>query len=237
MFAGVMGNLKRFYRNILRNNIPIVGKGCDRMSNLEIESHLTVATYGDFTLPEAIRPSFDLKVVPEQGYKHDCFRDAINQSSISVVIASVSIENLFETFLDLLNPLGDGVDVVLETSHRRSGGHHTDLYREGIDLPILKSFLYDYEDMILNDGCTGIAVLNPAIPAEVQFDEHKILIVYAHRLQPYEKILREHHVVKNEHLRLLTEAEHVHTTRDEYLRLFDGLQTMLGIDEECAAMY
>ena len=52
--------------------------------------------------------------------------------------------------------------MVLETSHNREGRGHVDLYREHIDLPVLKSILCDYEDLLLNDGCTGIAVLNPA---------------------------------------------------------------------------
>ena len=67
---------------------------------------------------------------------------------------------------------------MLETSHNRDTKGHADLYREHIDLPVLKSTLYDFEDLLLNDGCTGIAVLNPHVPQEVQFDEHKLLIVY-----------------------------------------------------------
>ncbi|NIP86911.1 MAG: hypothetical protein GTO03_15640, partial [Planctomycetales bacterium] len=76
-------------------------------------------------------------------------------------MGSASTEALFDLFIDLLNPLGDQVDVVLETSHSRQGGGHRDLYREQIDMPVLKSILYDYEEMLLNDGCAGIAVLNP----------------------------------------------------------------------------
>ncbi|MDR0610977.1 MAG: hypothetical protein LBG58_12765 [Planctomycetaceae bacterium] len=200
---------------------------------MEIESHLSTATYGDFTLTDAVRPSFDLRIIPEQGYKHDYYHDDLIQTSIPVLIVSVSVEQLFDTFLDLLDPLGDTVDVVLETSHQRAGGYHTDLYREEIDLPILKSFLYDFEEMLLNDGCTGIAVLNPSIPVEVQFDEHKMLIVYAENFRKFESILKKHHVPKKETMRFLTEAEHIHSTRDEYLRRFNELQITLGIDEEC----
>ena len=42
--------------------------------------------------------------------------------------------------------------------------------------------------MLLNDGCTGIAVLNPGIPQEVQFDEHKLLIVYGDDLAGFEQV-------------------------------------------------
>ncbi|MDR0703635.1 MAG: hypothetical protein LBF88_01465 [Planctomycetaceae bacterium] len=229
-----MGFLKQFYRNILCNRYSLMARNdFERLPKLEIESHLSTATYGDFTLTGAVRPSFDLRIVPEQGYKHDSYRDDFSRTSIPVLIVSVSAEQLFDTFLDLLDPLGDTVDAVLETSHQRTGGYHTDLYREEIDLPILKSFLYDFEEMILNDGCTGIAVLNPSIPVEVQFDEHKMLIVYAENLWKFESILKEHRIPKKETIRFLTEAEHIHSTREEYLRRFNELQITLGIDEEC----
>ena len=35
-------------------------------------------------------------------------------------------------------------------------------------MPVLKSILWDFEDLLMNDGCTGIAVLNPGTP---QHDE------------------------------------------------------------------
>ena len=97
-------------------------------------------------------------------------------------MAAVSKEQLFETFMDLLDPLGSVVDVVLETSHNRDSRGHTDLYREHIDMPVLKSILWEYEDLLVNDGCTGLAVLNPGVPQEIQFDEHKLLIVYGDEL-------------------------------------------------------
>ncbi|MDR0335733.1 MAG: hypothetical protein LBI18_01445 [Planctomycetaceae bacterium] len=229
-----MGFLKQFYRNMIGDNSPIMAhRNFEQLPKLEIESHLSTSTYGDFILTKAIRPSFDLRVVPEQGYRHDCYWDDWTQTSIPVILVSVSAEQLFETFLDLLDPLGDTVDVVLETSHRRNGDSHTDLYREAMDLPILKSFLYDFEEMLLNDGCTGIAVLNPSIPVEVQFDEHKMLIIYARNQRTFQSILQQHRIPNNETIRFLTETEHIHSTRSEYWQRFHELQFTLGIDDEC----
>ena len=233
-----MGFLKRFFRNVLRDGSPSPTEiGLDRIPRIELESHLTVARYGEFTLTDAVRPSFDLRIVPKQGYRHDRYCDEQSRISVPVLMASVSKEQLFDTFIDLLDPLGDVVDVVLETSHGRRSGEHSDLYRERIDLPILKSYLYEFEEMLLNDGCTGIAVLNPSVPMEVQFDEHKMLIVYAEKLTTFEKILRNNGVVCNERMRFLTEAEHIHSTKDEFIDLFQNFQLTLGIDEECWAAY
>lgn len=226
-----MGFLKRFFRNVLREgSMPAGTSSFERLSEEELEAHLGVARYGDFTLTEAVRPSYDLQVVPAQGYRHDAYRDEQNQTSVPVLMAAVSSEKLFETFLDLIDPLGSVVDVVLETSHHRDATGHTDLYREHIDLPVLKSILYEFEDLLVNDGCTGLAVLNPGVPQEIQFDEHKLLILYGNHLKPFEEILCEHDVRGNDELKFITEAEHVHSSSDTYSRQFEELRTRLGMD-------
>ena len=97
-------------------------------------------------------------------------------------------------------------------------------------MPVLKSMLYDFEDMLTNDGCTGIAVLNPSAPLEVQFDEHKLLIVYGSNLTPFEHILEEHGIYCSDELRFITEAEHVHSSSEEYMQEFEQLKTRLGMD-------
>ena len=104
------------------------------------------------------------------------------------------------------------------------------MYREHIDLPVLKSILYDYEDLLLNDGCTGIAVLNPNMPLEVQFDEHKLLIAYGQDLTAFEDVLRDRSVPCNDQMKFITEAEHVHSSSDQYQRQFEELKTRLGMD-------
>jgi hypothetical protein len=230
-----MGFLKRFLRNTAaEGETPVAASGFERLTEEELETHLAVARYGDFTLTEAVRPSYDLTVVPCQGFRHDYYRDEQNRSSVPVLMAAVSRERLFETLMDLLDPLGFTVDVVLETSHDRHSKGHTDLYREHIDMPVLKSVLWEYEDLLLNDGCTGLAVLNPDIPQEVQFDEHKLLIVYGDRLEEYEEILRQRTVRCDEQVRFITEAEHVHSSSDTYARQFEELKTRLGMDGDYA---
>src|SRR5207302_1056676 len=133
-------------------------------------------------------------------------------------------ESLFDVFLDLLQPLGETVDVVLETSHDNSGGEHRDLVREHIDLPVLMSHFCDYEDLLLNDGCTGAAVIASGSPMEVQFDEHKLLIVYARNLKPFEQILQAHGVQRDDALKLITEGEHLHSSDPRHEDVFEQLR-------------
>ena len=226
-----MGFLKRIFRNVFRDGAPPhVSSSFERLSEDQLEAHLKICRYGSFELTEAVRPSFDLQVVPSAGYRHDYFSDEETRVRVPVLMASATKEELFETFLELLDPLGTEVDVVLETSHDRDAKGHVDLYREHIDLPVLKSTLYDYEDLLLNDGCTGIAVLNPAIPFEVQFDEHKLLIAYGQDLTHFENVLRDRGLACNDGMKFITEAEHVHSSSDQYQRQFEELKTRLGMD-------
>jgi hypothetical protein len=237
-----MSTLKRFYRNVLQNHVSFVnGTHEERIHALELESHLATVRYGNFTLTDAVRPSFDLKIIPEQGYKYDrlkvraggitALRRAGSRWLVPILVASVSLEQLFETFLEMLDPLGDTVSIVLETSHSYSGAYRTGLRREHIDLPVLKSFLYDHEELLLHDGCTGISVHSSRVAAEVRFDEHKLLIICAKSLAPFEKILHWYNIPRNETMTLLTDAEHIHITRDEYFQRFRTLQMALGMDE------
>ncbi|QDT35632.1 hypothetical protein [Thalassoglobus polymorphus] len=199
-------------------------------SSTQLEEHLKIARYGSYLLTDAVRPAFDLKVIPGAGWRKDVYRDAETEIDVPVIMASQTREKLFDLFMDLLVPLGDEVDVVLETSHDSSLGKHDDLYRESIELPILKSMLYDYEDVLTNDGCTGIAVLNAQVPMEVQFDEHKLLMMYGHDLDPFIEVLESHGLYQSDTIRFITEAEHIHSSTEEHIEQFNELRYQLGVE-------
>lgn len=227
-----MGFLKNLLKSSWRDSDTPQGSSSFRnVTEDELNAHMEVARYGDFTLTDAIRPAYSLDVVPQTGYRHEWYVDQNSGTRIPVLMASVSRERLFDTFLSLLDPLGESVDVVLETSHTGNTGNHTDLYREHIDLSVLQSTLYDFEDMLLDDGCCGIAVLNHRKPMEVQLDEHKLLFVYGQDNGDYEKALNLNGVEANDDLRFITEAEHVHSSSDEFQERFEQLCYHLGIDD------
>ncbi|MFO0844302.1 MAG: hypothetical protein U0797_18215 [Gemmataceae bacterium] len=194
-----------------------------------MSSHLRVNRYGDFVLTDAVRPAPHLPVVPREAYRGGAYRDKASGARLAVLAASVSRERLFDVFLELLDPLGEAVDVVLETSHDGDGAAHRDLLREGIDLPVLASHLCEFEDLLLNDGCAGVAVLSTAGEMEVQFDEHKLLVVYAREVGPFEAIFRRAGVRRDDRLRLITEGEHLHSTLPRYRDEFEQLCCRVGV--------
>jgi len=199
-----------------------------RPDRAALEAHLARRRYGPFTLTEAIRPSWQLDVVPQAGYRLDTYVDPRSGSRLPALIASVSSEKLFETFLCLLEPLGDTCDIVLETSHERTGESHEDFTREGVERLVLESVLWDYEDLLLDDGCTGIAIMHPEMPMEVQLDEHKLLIVYAQSRGPFQRILEEQGIDRNDRMRFISQGEHLHTSHTRYARRFEEMTGRLG---------
>jgi len=226
-----MGFLKRIIKSNHRDGgLESQSSSFDHLTDEQLEQHLSISRYGSFKLTDAVRPSYNLDVVPSAGYRRDQYFDSENGVEIPVILAAQSSDSLMDLFLDLMDPLGEEVDLVLETSHRQAAGVHRDLYRESIDLPVLKSTLLDHEDMLLNDGCAGFAVINPKVPLEVQFDEHKLIIIYGHELSDFEAILREHGLDGRRELKFITEAEHVHSSTTEYAEEFEQLCYKLGIE-------
>ena len=71
-----MGFLKKIFRNVFRDGTQVgTTSSFSKLSEEDLETHLRVARYGDFTLTDAVRPSYDLQVVPAQGYRHDVYFD------------------------------------------------------------------------------------------------------------------------------------------------------------------
>lgn len=225
-----MSYLQRSTRTTYRDGQQHRGSSFEHLTEDQLETHLRIAKYGSFMLTDAVRPSYDLQVVPQAGFRHEKYRDDDTGVEIPVVMAAASRETVLDLFFDLLDPMGMEVDVVLESSHDSDHGRHDDMIRESIDLPILKSILMGYEELLLNDGCLGVAVLNSNIPMEVQLDEHKLLIAYGQNLNEFEHTFADYGVDCLDDIRFITEAEHVHSSSEEFIERFNELKYDLGID-------
>src|SRR3982751_2824133 len=110
-----MGFLKKFFRGVFHEGAQaaMTHSSFERLSEEELEAHLGVQRYGRFTLTDAIRPSYDLKIVPRQEYLQDFYVKKKRKTKAPVLRPAASRENLFDIFLELIEPLGNEVDVVL----------------------------------------------------------------------------------------------------------------------------
>src|SRR5687768_9231482 len=105
-----MGFLKNFFTNVYSHDAPPrPAGGFSHLSEEELEAHLRVSRYGDFELSDAIRPSYDLEVVPSAGFRHDVYRDEENRANVPVLMAAVTRGRMMEAFMGLIEPLGEVV--------------------------------------------------------------------------------------------------------------------------------
>jgi hypothetical protein len=201
------------------------------VANDNLSAHLQVAQYGDFTLTEAIRPALQVPIQPREGFRIEIFRDRKAKLKLPMLSAAVSAERIFDTFLGLIEQVGDVVHVVVESSHGRGADDHRDYRRDEIDMPVLASHFCDFENLLVNDGCTGVAVMAEGVPIEVQFDEHKLFHVYAPDLKPFRRVLRKMGVERRKVLPLISEAEHLHHTNEDHAESFRQMCLRLGVGD------
>ena len=205
------------------------------LSQEQLDQYIERTWYGNFELTDAVRPAYYPDVPPSEGYRLRSYKNQETGRKIPMLMASVTRGKLLDLFQNLLDPLGCEVDVILETSHdasERGEDGHEDLYRMGIDLPVLQSTFYDFEDLLLNDGHTGVAVIGPHCSTEIQFDEDKLLSVYAENLSAFEKIFHSHGVRRNDAAHFINAGQHFHQSSDHYRGQFQELRVRLGLDGE-----
>ena len=158
-----MSFIQRFLERVLRTNTTRMPRtSFDDLNQDQLDAHLQVGRYGSFS-PHRRRPPLlraggrpsrraiaaTCTAIPRLGTPCPSWRRRSPPSGSLTCL------------MDLLTPLGDEVDVVMESSHESEPGVHADLYREHMDTVILKSTLYDFESLLLNDGCTGSGCSQP----------------------------------------------------------------------------
>ncbi len=213
---------------------PIVPSICPTSRGPDVaifQQHLARARYGNFQLTDAVRPALSVPIRPREGYHIEWYQTPGGAYRLPILRAAVSAERLMDLFMDLLAPLGETLNVVLESSHGRAGDSHADFRRDEIDAPVLLSHFYDFEELLINDGCTGVAVMAAGEPLEVQFDEHKQLTIYAPNLSAFEAVFASYGIERREVLSLLSEGEHLHHTTPDAAEEFEQLTFRLGITE------
>ena len=191
-----------------------------------------ITHYGDFQMTNAVRPGPPpVGQTPRQGYRRDGWLSPEGQV-VPYLLVAVSREQLFDTFLEMLEPLDFVVDVVLDTSHGQRTTGSRSLSRRDIDRPILESALQEYEQLLLHDGCTGLAVISQDPLREVQFCEHKLLTIFAPDgdLRAFERVLQRRKIRRDDSLRFITNGQHIHSGTFQQFQEFRQLCNKLGAD-------
>lgn len=201
------------------------------LSEEEINIHIRIKRYSSFTLTDAIAPSYDLSVIPQQGFK----RVYYNKEKISapLLIISASKEILFDLFMELISLMGrKRIGVVLDTSHNSEDENHVNLVNESTDTIVLKSNLWDFEEYLLADGYLAIAVVRWDDHLELQLDPHKVLLMYNWEIIEHKllAVLKKYNIPEIPDMKFIYEAEHIHSTSDELFERFEELKSILNIN-------
>jgi hypothetical protein len=147
------------------------------------------------------------------------------QPSVPVLAAAVSRENL-STSLSLAH-WGERRCVVLETSHHPAPDA-ADLVC-GRSMPVLEA-LPGSRTCCSTTAARGGGDRGERVDGG-QFDEHKLLVVYARDLEPFEAALMQAGMKRDDQLKLITEGEHLHSTDPRYHEQFERLCCRVGVSE------
>ncbi len=96
---------------------------------------------------------------------------------------------------------------------------------------MLKSYLYDYIDLFLNDGCTEISVCDFLKNEEIGLDDHKLLLIYSRdeeRIASFEKTLIQEDVYPNDDIKLIIDGGHIHSGSKQYKEKFHEFCYAIG---------
>ena len=190
----------------------------------QLEKHIAVNRYGDFLLTDAIRPSMDLRVVPIEGFV--LRRDREDSLATDYLVAAISAEKILSVIERLLEELDSVVDLIIAGSHPGIRGY---FFREQIDLAVARHHLVVHENSLLNDGCFGISFYCQGAEVELQFDEHKLLVVGARDLRRFSELLESLGIPHRPGLRVITDAEHVHSSSEEFFETFGRILADFGV--------
>jgi len=211
------------------------------ISDEEIDEHLSVFRYGNFILSNAVRPAYNLSNVPTEGFTLHSYRLADTNEVLPALIASVSREKIVTAFHGLLN---DTIDPTGEVHAMLDGTHYVEsredepeqFIRHPIDRVVLQSYLKQerFENLLLNDGCSGISVVNVSdgSPLEVQLDEHKLFYLAGdmERMESCIRVFQSLGICYRHRMQSIIHSEHLHQSNASHREAFEDL--VLELDAE-----
>lgn len=222
--------MRRFFDKQTQNEAVHANVGPRPQSLAELNAHLARRDYDDFRLTDAIRPGMDEGIFPVAGYRHDFYTDETTGEETLVIIAAVSREWVVEMFLNLLQPLGDELNVCLEKRYHVY--EHIELTRDQMDLSDLRCSLENFSDLLLNDGSLSISISNVDDSQEVQLDDHKLLYVYGENTKAFERRLQWAGISRNEQMSFVPEGEHFHCAWHDFGPRLAEVEARLGFEKD-----
>ncbi len=148
------------------------------------------------------------------------------------LIASISRDRIFQTFLSIIGALKDDVSMKLHGSHRMKAHENAPpLKRKDLYRPIAESWLLEdgIEDLVTHDGCTSITLKCKG--SRVRLDEHKLLQISGKRWEMLEAMLIQQGILRDDRIRTVETVPHFHYTSDAFENTFEKFKTLVMADD------
>lgn len=195
----------------------------------------------DFELSKGVSPLTN-SVRLKEGYRSGEYRikrEDGGMTRIPMIVAAATREEVYGLFIALLEPLGDEVDTTVQSRHAgelRADKKDTK-YCGHIDTIVLLSRLWDFEDVLVDDGLMNISIRkqphDPAYLPQVQLDYDKRIRIYSADLRPFKQILHIHGLQKDCRMQFVTNGAREHRTTENFAKRFHDLTDALtGYDYE-----
>jgi hypothetical protein len=227
--------IRETFRAAVRRYLLVHVPGTNNLADGALKRR--VHTRDGFKLTGAIRPVGKFGSTLVEGYCRARYEQA-DDFTIPLLWAAVSAEKIMDVVMASINEVARGreyLGVVLDSKHHDECSQVQ--HFSEVDAIILQSVLWDYEDLLLNDGCFVLAVIDNRTHLEVQLDDHKLLAVYGstERLAPFEQALIDHDVPLRPDMRFICQKDHVHISNHMLRQRFNELSMQLGgnIAEYC----
>lgn len=194
-----------------------------REEQAKLAEHTRKRKYGSFVLTDAIRPSFALDIIPEEGYRIDDLKDVGNDKKL--LYASISREKLFKIFLQFLDECENEVEVFLEQvdpRHRHATEEH---YSELLDVSLVRDVCIKHKSLLLNQGYLSIVIRDAR--GDITLDRFKCLGVIHPDINTFERILWLSDVDFIPDIQFLSEGPHIGLAYPEFNQAFENLRYAL----------
>jgi len=202
------------------------------LSAEDIQVHQRIARYNDLVLTDAIRPSYDLKVKPQQGYRSGHYHDSDSGEPIPVVVAAVTAPLIIDVMHHLLRQATElGIDelTVVVSSTFGSGSEPNRYFQcDRISMISVLRLIEDFQDVLLNDGYTSLNLYSAEYEWELLLDEHKLILVYGDYQDQVRAVFEDWGIQPQPEMGFISEAEHVHSRSVELIERALELQAVVG---------
>ena len=162
-----------------------------------------------------------------QGYRDLSSREIdLDLSSIGI---AVHRQNLMDVYTRLTDLLGDEVSVALR--RRQKPKQHEILMREGIDLSVLQSALFDHEELIVDDGLTSLSVIG-LDETRVALNDGKTIFIASRDLSRFTKVLKDYSIPQIPNMTFIEFLEPEVCSIPDSDSKYNSLVTTLGAEAE-----